>query len=122
MGRWSLAFILLLASPIGLRAQDGSPRVTLEMPQRIVAGIDVPTVSMADMLTEGNRRELLNSGFSAALRCRVELWRKGWIFFNRESAVEWDIIVEYVPATKVYHLRRAQDGRLEDLGEVGSIE
>lgn len=93
------------------------------MPPTIVAGVDAPTVSMSNMLTEGHRRDLLNSGFSASLHCRSELWKKGsFIFYAPESIVEWDIIVEYMPATQVYHIRRVQDGRLEDLGEVKSIE
>lgn len=119
--RW-FGFILLLAAPLSLRAQDGAPQLRLEMPQRIVAGVDAPSVSLSDVLTEGHRRELLNSGFSAALHCRVELWKKGLFFFGLESVVEWDVIVDYVPATKVYQVRRVQGGRLEDLGEVRSIE
>lgn len=122
MARWWLALVPMLVAPAALRGQDASPRLRLDMPQRIVAGVDAPTVSMADVLTEGHRRELLNNGFPASLRCRVELWKKGLFFFGTESVVEWDIVVEYVPATKLYHIRRVQDGRLEDLGEVRSIE
>jgi hypothetical protein len=123
MGRWWLAFSLVLAAPAALRGQDGSPRLTLTMPPRVVARTDAPTVSMADVLKEGHRRELLNSGWPAVLHCRVEVWKRGFLWtFGRESVVEWDLIVEYDPATRVYHVRRIQDRRIEELGAVGSID
>jgi hypothetical protein len=56
------------------------------------------------------------------LHCRVELWKRGFIVFDRESVVEWDLIVEYVPATQAYHVGRRQDGRLEDLGQFATID
>jgi hypothetical protein len=122
MGRWALALLLMLAAPQALRAQEASPRMHLTLPGRVVARSDGPTVSMVNVLTEGHRRELLNSGWPAALHCRIELFKKGVFFFGPESVVEWDLIVEYSPATKVYHIRRVVDGRLEDLGEAKSIE
>jgi hypothetical protein len=93
------------------------------MPARIVAGVDAPSVSLADALTEGYRRELLNAGWPTVIRCRVELWKRGPIFFfGLESSVEWEITVEFEPATKLYHVWRDQDGRVDDLGKVATIE
>jgi hypothetical protein len=123
MGRWSLPLILLLAAPASLRAQDRSPRLDLSMPAQIVAGVGAPTVSLKAVLAEGHRRELLGAGWPTALHCRVELWKRGRIFFfDRESVVDWDLFVEYVPATRLYHVRRKQDGRIDDLGQFPTIE
>lgn len=119
----TIALLLLVAASAPLRAQDGSPRLGLDLPERVVAGVTVPTTSIAGVLTEGHRRELLNSGWPTAIHARVELWKKGFLgMFDREAVIEWDVIVEYAPATKVYHLRRIVDNRVEDLGEAGSIE
>jgi hypothetical protein len=123
MGRWSLALILLLAAPSSLRAQEKSPRLELSMPPQIAAGVDAPLVSLANMLSEGNRRELLSAGWPTVLHCRVELWKRSQIiFFDRESFVEWDLTVEYTPATQLYHVWRQQEGKVDDLGQFPTIE
>ena len=124
MGRWSLPLILLLAAPWSLRAQEKSPRPELSMPSQIVAGVDAPTVSLANMLSEGHRRELLSFGWPTVLHCRVELWKRSriLIFFDRESVVEWDLTVEYIPATRLFHVWRQQEGKLDDLGQFPTIE
>jgi hypothetical protein len=122
MGRWLLPPILLLAATSSLRAQDGSPQLQLSMPAQVVARVDAPTVSLADVLAEGHRRELLGFGWPTVVHCRLELWKRGFVFFGRESFIEWELIVEYVPATRVYQVRRRQDGKLEDLGQFATIE
>jgi hypothetical protein len=122
MGRWSLPLILALAAAWPLGAQDGSPRLQLSMPPSIVARVDAPTVSFRDVLAEGHRRELLNAGWPTVLHCRVELWKRGVLFYDQESTVSWDVIVEFVPATRVYRVQRRQDGRLEALGQFATIE
>jgi len=73
------------------------------------------------MLSEGHRQELLAAGWPTVLHCRVELWKRGLIFFTRESVVDWDLIVEYVPATRLYHVRRQQKGKIGELGRVATI-
>ncbi|HET9425709.1 MAG TPA: hypothetical protein VFO55_10090 [Gemmatimonadaceae bacterium] len=123
MARRTLALVLLLAAAPPLGAQNGSPRLGLDLPERMTAGLSVPATRIAGVLTEGHRRDLLNSGWPTAIHARVELWRKGFLgMFDRESVIEWDVIVEYAPATKVYHLRRIVDNRVEELGEASTIE
>src|SRR6266850_1084787 len=122
MGRWSPALVLLLAAPASLRAQDKSPRLELSMPAQIVAGVDAPTVSLANALAEGHRRELLAAGWPTVLHCRVELYKRSLIFFSPEASVEWDLTVEYIPATRQYHITRQQEGKLDDLGQFATIE
>lgn len=122
MGRWSLPLVLLLVAAPPLRAQGRSPRLDYTLPPQVVAGVDAPTLSLADALTEGHRRELLNAAFPSVLHCRVELWKRGLIFFGRESVVEWDLIVEYIPATRLYHVSRQHEGKFDDLGQFPTIE
>jgi hypothetical protein len=123
MARGTTLLVLVLAAAQPLRAQEGSPRLGLDLPERMVAGVTVPRTSIAGVLTEGHRREMLHSGWSTAVHARVELWKKGFLgLFDREGVIEWDVIVEFAPATKTYHLRRILDNRVEDLGEAASIE
>ena len=122
MGRWSLPVILMLLAARPLRAQDGSPRLDLSTPAVITAHVDAPTVSMREVLAEGHRRELLNAGWPTVLHCRVELWKRGLFFYDLESSVAWDLIVEFVPATKVYRVQRQQDGKLQSLGQFTTID
>src|SRR2546430_6302833 len=121
MGRWSPALILLLAAP-SLRAQDRSPRLELSLAAQVTAGVDAPTVALANTLSEGHRRELLSNGWPTVLHCRVELYKRSFIFFEPEGAVEWELTVEYIPATRLYHVTRQQEGKFDDLGQFSSIE
>lgn len=119
--RLLVPLLLLWVSVAGAQT-SGAPHLELSVPARVVARVDAPTTVMSSMLLEGHRRELLNSGWPAAMHCRVELWRKGMLFFGRESVVEWDVVVEYAPATRTYIVRRYVDGRIEELGEARTIE
>jgi hypothetical protein len=123
VARGATALILLLAATSSLRAQDDSPRLRLDLPTRIAAGADVPTTSISGVLTEGHRRELLQSGWPTAIHARVEIWKRGFLgMYNREADFEWDVIIEYAPATKVYRLSRVVSGRTMNLGTATSIE
>lgn len=124
MGRGTIALVLLLAAS-ALRAQGGSPTLDLILPPRVVAGVDVPSTGISGILSEGHRRELLNSGWSTAIHARVELWRKGGflgLFFEPESVIEWDVVIDYAPASKLYTIRRVVDNTVEHLGDASSIE
>jgi hypothetical protein len=123
MARGTLALVLMLAVAPALRAQDGSPRMDIIVTDRVVARTDFPATTISGVLTEGHRRELLTSGWPTAIHGRVELWKKGFLgFFDREASFEWDVIVDYSPATKLYYLRRIVDNQTELLGEVSTVE
>src|SRR4051794_2106591 len=123
MVRRSIALALLLAAS-SVRGQDKSPRVDLSRPDAVVAGIGTATTTISGVLTEGGRREYLEGGWPTAIHAKLELWRKGGLFgtYGVEADYEWDVIVEYSPATKIYHLRRIIGNQPQDLGEVSSIE
>ena len=123
MARGTIAFALILAASSTLRAQGKSPRVDLHLPETVVAGSGVAATTITGILTEGHRKELLNSGFPIAVHGRLELWRRGRFgIFDPEGVFEWDVIIEFSPASKLYHLRRIVDNRPTELGEVTSIE
>jgi hypothetical protein len=120
----AIALSLILAGASTAAGQDNSPRVEVTRTEPVMAGTGVASTTIYGILTEGNRQETLRSGFSTAIHASLELWRKGgWLgTFDRESVFEWDVVIDYSPATKLYHLRRVIDNRSENLGEVGSIQ
>jgi hypothetical protein len=122
--RYRYGFALVFAAASALEGQGKSPRVNLIRPDNVAAGTGVVQTTITGLLTEGNRLELLHSGWPTVVHARLQLWRKGWLgTFDRESEFEWDVIVEYSPATKLYHLRRVIDNRAYDLGdEVASAD
>ena len=119
--RYVLPLLFAVASSLG--GQGKSPRVNIIRPDNVVAGTGVTQTTITGLLTEGHRLELLHSGWPTVIHARLELWRKGRFgTFDRESDIEWDVIVEYSPATKLYHLRRVIDNRAYELDEVASAE
>jgi hypothetical protein len=123
MARGALAFALLLAAASAVRGQGKSPRVDIMLPERVVAGSGVASTTISGILTEGHRLDLLHSGWPTAIHGKLELWRQGRVgIYNREADFEWDVVVEYSPASKLYHLRRIVENVVTDLGEVSSIQ
>lgn len=124
MGRGSSTLVLLLAATAAsARGQGKSPRVDISRPENVVAGTGVATTTISGVLTEGNRRDLLLGGWPTAIHGRLELWRKGFLgTYDRESDFQWDVIIDYSAATKVFHLRRVIDNKVEVLAEVASLE
>jgi hypothetical protein len=124
MARRTAALALLLAAASPLRGQGKSPGVDVSRPDNVVAGTGIPTTVIHGVLTEGNRQSMLLSGWPTAIHARLELWRKAGLFgYTLESDYDWDVIIEYSPATKAYHLRRVIGNRPVELGDdVTSIE
>jgi hypothetical protein len=124
MARRAIALVLLLAASSSLRGQGKSPRVDVTRPDPVVAGSGVATTVISGVLTEGSRKEPLHAGFTTAIHGTLELWRKGGFLgtYDRESVFEWDVLIDYSPATKTYHVRRVIDNRPHELGEVTTIE
>jgi len=124
MVRRVAALALLLAAPVPLRGQSKSPRVEVSRPDNVIAGTGVATTTISGILTEGSRKDMLLGGWPTKIHGRLQLWRKGGIFgtYGPESTFEWDVIVEYSPASKTYHLRRVIDNRPDEQVEVNSVE
>lgn len=80
-----------------------------------------PLVTTRNILSGGEVRELIRSGFPAELRFRLELWRAGGWFDDLESILEWSVIVAYDPAAQLYRVRRLSSRQNEDLGAFATL-
>jgi hypothetical protein len=80
------------------------------------------SVRSARLLNDANTRALLQNGFPAAMRFRLELWRVGGMFDDLESSAAWEVLVRYDPYTKLYSLYRRGMRSAEDIGTVSSLQ
>ena len=118
--RLELAFLLLiLASP--LLAQRGTQLEVSVMPANSPpAGANVAATRL---LGSAKIRELLRSGFPAAMTFRLELWRSGGMFDELEKSTQWNVLVSYDPYGQQYHaVRRHGRSSEEDFGAFPTVE
>lgn len=113
------ALYLLLTAP--LSAQRGPElEVTPLANNSPPSGASVRT---ARLLNAGRIRELMRSGFPAALTFRLELWRVGGLFNELESSSGWNVLVRYDPYSHQFHVVRRQGTALEeDFGSFPTLE
>ena len=80
-------------------------------------------VVVADRLLGGAKlRELMRSGFPAAMSFRLELWRVGGLFNELESSAQWNVLVRYDPYSREYLAVRRHGSALEDFGGFPTLE
>jgi hypothetical protein len=103
------ASILILASPA--LAQRG-PRLEVT----VLAANSPPagaSVVAGRLLADAKMRDLLRSGFNAAMTFRLELWRASGFFDELEDVTQWNVLVQYDPYTQQY-LAVRRHGRVEE--------
>ena len=120
--RLPLAVVSAVASVLvgaPLAAQDSRVLLDLVLPAQPSIGGEGPSVVVANLLADGKTREWLRNGWPAALHFRVELWRKSGWFDDPAGTTEWNVLVNYDPASQLYRVVRQQGGsntQLEDFG------
>ena len=80
------------------------------------------SVRAARLLNDANTRALLENGFPAAMRFRLELWRAGGMFDDLESTVSWEVLVRYDPYSKLYSIYRRGMRAAEDIGSMSTLD
>jgi hypothetical protein len=112
------ASILILASPA--LAQRG-PRLEVT----VLAANSPPagaSVVAGRLLADAKMRELLRSGFPAAMTFRLELWRASGFFDELEDATQWTVLVQYDPYKQQYLAVRRHGRFQEDFGGFPTLE
>ena len=80
------------------------------------------SVRAARLLNDANTRALLQNGFPASMRFRLELWRAGGMFDDLESTATWEVLVRYDPYSKLYSVYRRGMRAAEDIGSMSTLE
>jgi hypothetical protein len=112
--------LAILGAPIAAGAQSrAGPQLEVSVTSSAPGGASVRS---ARLLNDANTRALLQNGFPAAMRFRLELWRVGGMFDDIESSATWEVLVRYDPYTKLYSLYRRGMRSTEDIGSVSTLE
>jgi hypothetical protein len=112
--------LAMSAAPAAAGAQGrGGPQLEVSVTSVAPGGA---AVRSARLLNDANTRALLQNGFPAAMRFRLELWRVGGMFDDLESSATWEVLVRYDPYTKLYSMYRRGMRSAEDIGSVSSLE
>ena len=115
-GHALLLAVCLVAAPAA-QAQRG---VQLEVAVPAAPGAGA-TVTAVNLFGDDDMRDLVRSGFPAQLHYRLELWRKGGLFDDREHHEEWDVVIQYDPSAQRYRVLRRQQDRVDDLGSFATL-
>jgi len=114
-----LAFLLVVAPS---QAQDSRVKLDIVLPSQPSLGGEGPSVVAVNLLADGRTRELLRNGFPTALHFRAELWKKSRWFDDPAGTTEWNVLVQYEPASQLYRVvRQHGNSQLEDFGGFASL-
>jgi hypothetical protein len=116
------AVLACLLSAAPLLAQDNRVQLELTLPATLVVNGEGPSVTTSNVLANPKTRELLRNGFPTALHFRAELWRKSRWFDDQAGMTEWQVLVQYDPASELYRVvRQHGNNQLEDFGGFASL-
>lgn len=124
MRRAFLVAVLATAfgSPLtsALRAQR--PGLVVQLPAAARVTQDGPLVHARNVLTDARMRELLEAGFPARLRYRVELWSDERFTDELHRAAEWEVLVRWRGTDQRYEVSQRVGDRVLSLGTFQRID
>jgi hypothetical protein len=119
-----LALLFSLIALAGPLAAQRPPRLEIAVPSR-GALVEGPAIVTAGLLSDPKTREHLRNGFPARIHYRLELWRKSGVLSgdDRAGAAEWDVLVNYDPASQLYSMirRSSDDSYRENFGTFATL-
>ncbi|HVE79050.1 MAG TPA: hypothetical protein VNA89_09330, partial [Gemmatimonadaceae bacterium] len=83
----ALIALLLVALSVPVLPAQREPRLEIRLPQDAELATSGPAVRAAGMLTNGQLRDLLRSGFPTRLHYRVDLWSTGGLLNDLERSL-----------------------------------
>jgi len=111
----------LLAHSRALAAQ-GPARVEVALARSVNGLQGAPMVRSVNLLTDGDLREMLHSGFPARLHYRLELWGASGFFDDLKRQTQWDVIVRYNPLKRRYTATRIEGDKITALGSFDKLD
>lgn len=104
-----------------LAAQRG-PGISVELPVAAQVTQEGPLVRARNVLTDPRMRELLEAGFPARLRYRVELWSNERFADQLHRAVEWEVLVRWRGTDQRYEVTQRIGDRVLPLGSFARVD
>lgn len=111
----------MLAPARGLVAQERA-RVEIDVATSVSGQRGAPMVRGIHLLSDGDVREMLHSGFPARLHYRLELWSAKGFFDDLKRQTQWDVIVRYNPLKRRYTATRVEGDRITALGSFDKLD
>jgi hypothetical protein len=98
-------FVVLTLAGTSLSAQAGSDfKLDITLARDTLSSKDGPTIIAANVLRDARTVQLLQAGFPTRLHYHMGLWRKDGLLNSLEREAEWDVRVEYAPASRLYRV------------------
>ena len=110
---WAVVAFLVVATGVGAQAR---PSLRVVLPPHDSLGSAGPWVAAREVLADRRLRELLDAGFPAQLRYRVELWSTGGWFNRQVAATEWSVVVRFDPLAREFEGVRVLGDSVVSLG------
>ena len=109
---------LLLAAPV-----QRQPRLEIILPAPDVLLSRGPSVRALDVVSDGETRNLLESGFPTRMHFRLELWSAGRVFDALRDRREWEVFIYYDALGKRYRVVNVgADEEVTSAGQFGSFD
>ena len=122
MMRRRLVRVALLAVTLGSPLAAQRPGVAIQLPPAARVTQEGPLVHARNVLSDARMRELLESGFPARLRYRVELWSSERFADQLHRAAEWEVLVRWRGTDQRYEVSQRVGERVVSLGAFAKLE
>lgn len=122
MMRRRVLFAAVLATLLASPAAAQRPGLVIQLPTAARVTQDGPLVHARNVLTDARMRELLEAGFPARLRYRVELWSDERFTDELHRAAEWEVLVRWRGTDQRYEVSQRVGDRVLSLGTFQRID
>lgn len=112
----------VLATLVASPAAAQRPGLVIQLPSAARVTQDGPVVHARNVLTDARMRELLEAGFPARLRYRVELWSDERFTDELHRTAEWEVLVRWRGTDQRYEVSQRVGSRVLSLGSFQQID